>query len=497
MRYRNPVLPGFYPDPSVCRVGSDFYLVTSSFEYFPGVPIFHSRDLVHWRQLGHVLTRPSQLPLAGVDASGGIYAPTLRHHDGVFYMVTTHVSAGGNFYVKARDPQGPWSEPVWVAQKGIDPSLFFDEDGSVYFTSSDLGVVQSRIDIQSGKLLGEPVKVWAGTGAQHTEAPHLYRKDGWYYLLVAEGGTEYGHMACMARSRSPWGPFEACARNPVLSHRSLWSPIQALGHADLVQAESGEWFAVFLGVRPVGYPPCYHLGRETFLAPVRWAEDGFPVIGDQGRVALDMESPLASAPQPAEPERDDFDAPALAPYWNHLRNPDPSLYSLSERPGWLRLKGAAAGLDEAASPAWVGRRQRHFALSASTHLEFEPQDENEEAGLTLRMNEKHHYELFVTRRQGRIGAVLRRRIGSLQAETAFVALEGSGASRLAVEAQKERYRFFVGERCVGEAETRYLSTEVAGGFTGVYLALYATGNGRACAGPADFDYFDYRPAPEA
>lgn len=498
MKYQNPVLPGFYPDPSVCRVGRDFYLATSSFEYFPGVPIFHSRDLVHWRQVGHVLTRPSQLPLERVEASGGIYAPTLRYHEGVFYMTTTNVSAGGNFIVTARAPEGPWSEPLWVAQLGIDPSLFFDEDGSVYFTSSNLGVVQSRIDIKTGRLLSESVKIWTGTGAQHTESPHLYRKDGWYYLMIAEGGTEYCHMVSMARSKSPWGPFEPCQRNPILTHRSLWSPIQAVGHADLIETESGDWFAVFLGIRPNGYPPCYHLGRETFLSPVKWAEDGFPVIGENGRVALEMETALkleaAAAPEP----RDDFNSAQLALSWNYLRNPDPSLYSLTERPGFLRLRGSAEGLDDVASPAWLGQRQRHFELRVAACLEFQPETEVEEAGLVVRMNEKHHYEIFVTLRDGRPSVVLRRRIGSLQAELACQALPPSANVRLvlAIEANRDQYKFFYGSsetdlKFLGEGETRYLSTEVAGGFTGVYFAMYASGNGAPCTNPADFDWFDY------
>ena len=500
MKFQNPVLPGFHPDPSVCRVGRDFYLVTSSFEYFPGVPLFHSRDLVNWRQIGHCLDRPGQLPLAGAPSSTGIYAPTLRFHDGVFYMTTTNVSAGGNFLVTAKSPEGPWSDPLLVAQPGIDPSLFFDEDGSVLYTTSSDGASQSRLDLKTGKLLSEPEVVWAGTGGQYPEGPHLIRRNGWYYLLMAEGGTEYGHMVTMARSRSPWGPFEPCPRNPLLTHRSRKSPIQALGHADLVETENGEWFAVFLGVRPVGYPPCYHLGRETFLCPVTWAEDGFPVFGEEGRVALEMETPMALDPAPKVEIRDDFDSKKLGLGWNYLRNPNPALYSLEERPGYLRLRGSADGLEEPASPAWVGRPQCHFNLRTAACLEFKPESEREEAGLMLRMNERHHYEVFVTRRSGKPSLVLRRRIGSLQAEVACQALPQDEIPRLVlgVEAEREKYTFLHGPsekdlKPLGEGETRYLSTEVAGGFTGVYLAMYATGNGSPCKGPADFDWFDYRP----
>jgi xylan 1,4-beta-xylosidase len=206
MPYANPIIPGFYPDPSVCRVGDDYYLVTSSFEYFPGVPVFHSRDLLHWRQIGHCLTRDSQLPLLSVRSSGGIYAPTIRHHNGRFYMVTTNVNGGGNFYVFTDDPAGEWSEPVFVEQGGIDPSLFFDDDGTVYFTSTgDNGIYQSILNIQTGKRLSEIRHLWTGTGGRYPEAPHLYRINGRYYLMMAEGGTEYGHMETIARGDSPWG----------------------------------------------------------------------------------------------------------------------------------------------------------------------------------------------------------------------------------------------------------------------------------------------------
>jgi alpha-N-arabinofuranosidase len=266
----------------------------------------------------------------------------------------------------------------------------------------------------------------------------------------------------------------------------------------LIETPDAHWFAVCLGVRPNGYPPCYHLGRETFLCPVTWADDDFPVIGDHGRVAFEMEAPSLAKPTPAAPPRDDFTSPALALPWNFLRNPEPRLYSLEERPGYLRLHGTAHGLDDVASPAWIGRRQCHFAVHAATCLEFQPEAPNEEAGLAVRMNEQHHYEIFSTRRDGRPSVVVRRRIGSLRAEIACQALSPGHGQRLvlAVDADRSSYSFSYGPsetelRPLAEGETRYLSTEVAGGFTGVYLAMYASGNGQPCRGPADFDWFDY------
>ena len=498
--YQNPIIPGFYPDPSICRVGEDYYLVNSSFEYFPGVPIFHSRDLVHWRQIGHCLTRSSQLPLGKAWSSEGIYAPTIRYHQGVFYMTTTNVSEGGHFYVHTQDPAGEWSEPLWVDQEGIDPSLFFDEQGTVYFTSQGRqGITQSLIDVATGQRLTEPRVIWTGSGAKSPEGPHLYHIHGRYYLLVAEGGTEYGHMETIARSDSPWGSFENSPRNPILTHRSTGSPIQATGHGDLVQAHDGSWWIVFLGIRPHGYPPCYHLGRETFLAPVVWADDGWPVVGQNGQAALEMEAeglPTCSPPpSPGAPERDDFDSPRLRLCWNFLRNPHPEDWSLADRPGWLRLAGSAFTLDDKTSPAFVGQRQCHFECRAATYLEFEPQVDGEEAGLVARMNERHHYEIAVTRRDGARCVIVRRRIGTLQAVVAQAPLE-PGPVQLEIAATHDQYTFSYAQhgqpfQPLATGETRYLSTEVAGGFTGVYLAMYATGNGRPCTVPAFFDWFDY------
>ena len=201
--YKNPVIPGFNPDPSICRVGNDFYLVTSSFEYFPGLPIYHSKDLINWQQIGHCLTRDSQLPLHKVNASGGLFAPTIRYHDGLFYVMCTNVSAGGNFFCTATDPAGTWSEPIWVEVNGIDPEIFWDDNGKTYFvTQGNIGIVGvTEIDVKTGKVLSPVRLVWGGMGGRFPEAPHFYKKDGYYYLLIGEGGTEYMHSATIGRSR--------------------------------------------------------------------------------------------------------------------------------------------------------------------------------------------------------------------------------------------------------------------------------------------------------
>jgi xylan 1,4-beta-xylosidase len=501
--YTNPVMPGFYPDPSICRVGEDYYLVTSSFEFFPGVPIFHSRDLIHWQQIGHCLTRASQLSLTEAGSSCGIFAPTLRYHAGIFYMITTNISHGGNFYVHTTDPAGSWSEPIWVVQGGIDPSLCFDGE-HVYLTSNgdlpQVGIYQCEIDSKDGRQLTETRFIWGGSGGRYPEAPHLYHIRDAYYLMIAEGGTEYGHMETLARSTSPWGPFEACPYNPILTHRDqAHHPIQGTGHADLLEAHDGSWWLVFLAFRP--HDRLYHhLGRETYLAPVSWTPDGWPVVSPEKTVAVNMT--VAALPQHAweiEPERDEFDAASLRLHWNFLRNPHAEHYSLSERPGWLRLYGSTLNLDAQASPTFIGRRQQHFNCCVRALLDFDPEQEGHEAGLTVLMNERHHYEIALTCMRGDRSIIVRRRIGDLVAVVAWEMIE-AGCVELEIRADRDVYRFSYAPaeqpmRQLATGATRYLSTEVAGGFTGVYIGIYATSNDNARTGPADFDWFEYHSTP--
>ncbi len=481
--FRNPVIPGFYPDPSVCRVGEDYYLVTSTFEFFPGVPVFHSRDLVHWRQIGHCLTRPSQLKLKGAPPSGGIYAPTIRHHDGVFYMVTTNVSCGGNFYVTATDPAGPWSDPIYVDQGGIDPSLFFDDDGKVYFTSNGDGCMSTcQIDIRTGEKLAPTRPVWQGTGGRYPEAPHLYKIDGRYYLMIAEGGTEYGHMETIARSDTPYGPWEPSPRNPILTNRNTQADtiIQGTGHADLVKTQNGDWYAVFLAYR-TSQQYFHHLGRETYLAPVQW-ENGFPYIGvcpAEGAVNL------RPCPVPAPARVTDFRAQGLE--WVMLREPNADLYRFTE--DGLLLSGVAENLS-GLNPTLLMRRQQHFDLNCEVRVDFDPRL-HEEAGLTAFYNLETHYEIYLTRTSQGRRVQVRRVVGDMESIAADVPAP-SGEVTLRLRADKLRYTFCLGDQELCGAQTRFLSTEATPiSFTGVMLGLYATGNGRACAGPARFASFAY------
>lgn len=503
--FSNPILPGFHADPSITRVGDDYYLVTSSFEYFPGVPIFHSRDLVHWRQIGHVLTRKSQLNLEGVRASHGVFAPTIRHHNGVFHMIATVVGGGGNFYVTATNAAGPWSEPVWLDRAGIDPSLYFADDGKVYYTRQADGergyISQQLLNLQTGRLEGQRKELWRGTGGVWPEGPHLDKVNGKYYLMISEGGTSYDHMVTVARSDSPWGPFEANPKNPILTHRHLPEhPFQGLGQVDLVETPDG-WWAVFLGYRPQGGRH-HHLGREAFLAPVTW-EDGWPVINGGNPIPPILPAPnLPPHPWPAEPARDEFDSPILRPAWTHVRNPDPRNYSLTERPGWLRLRGAAVTLNEAASPTFLGRRQTHLTCQASVKLSFQPRGTNEEAGLVLRGNDRNHCAIFVTLRDGKRQVALRKFLDGRKSEPIEFQTVPDGDIVLAIESTPLHYHFYWSApggapRRLGAVPTRALSTETLSAqpganfnFTGVFIGMFATGNGRPSAAPADFDWFD-------
>jgi len=425
-------------------------------------------------------------------------------------MITTNINNGiRNFYVWAERPEGPWSDPVWLDWPSMDPSLFFDDDGRTYITGpggfrgdEPKGIYQAEIEIETGRILSERRLIWGGTGGKSAEGPHLYRNHGKYYLLAAEGGTEYGHMVTIARSKTPYGPFESNPGNPILTHRSTGSAIQATGHADFLQIEDGSWWAVFLGIRPVSVifgGRHHHLGRETFLAPVTWSSEGWPVIGDSGKVSERMDAgtlPLETGT--IWVDKDDFETKQLLPDWNFLRNPIDGDWSLEERPGWLTLRGSEITLNDIGSPAFVGRRQQHFRCAVSTLLSFKPVQEGEEAGLTVYMNERFHYEIALTySKEGQRIVILRRRIGSLWKVELEARYESSDII-LGVDADPTHFTFYYSElngdrMSFGKGETSLLSTEVAGGFTGVYFGLYATGNGRRCTAPAMFEWFQYIP----
>ena len=517
--YTNPIIKGMNPDPSVCRVGEDYYLVTSSFHYFPGVPVYHSRDLVNWELIGHALERESQLQLPEARSWSGVYAPTIRHHDGLFYMITTNCSSKGNFIVTATDPAGDWSEPIWIDMPGIDPELFWDDDGTCYYTGGgNDGIIQCKIDPLTGKKLSEPKMIWYGTGGRYPEAPHIYKKDGWYYLLISEGGTEFGHGVTIARSHFVDGPYTPAPHNPILTHfkqATQGSPIQGTGHADIVQAHDGSWWTVCLGFRIQGGQ--HHLlGRETFLAPVRWDAGAWPVVNATGDLALQMDvTTLPLQPLEPRPDRNDFDRkvsagsygtstdsevpPAavptmsgtgLGPEWSWIRNPEPSRYAVQD--GFLRLYGTAADLDETVeSPTFVGIRQQDIDFTAETCVSLDGARSGDKAGMTVFMDSGAHYDVYITA-EGKVGILYA--MGAHNHREEFKIGKGRRVW-LRITGESDFYRLWYSTdgkefKQVGMNHTRYMSSETVGGFTGIMIGLWS--QSPSMKGYADFDWFEYR-----
>jgi alpha-N-arabinofuranosidase len=516
--YRNPILPGFYPDPSICRVGEDFFLVNSSFAYFPGIPIHHSRDLVNWEQIGNALDRPSQLPLEGAGASRGIFAPTIRCHAGRFYIVCTNVDRGGSFAVTAEDPAGPWSEPAWLPDApGIDPSLFFDDAGGdgesrAWYCGTrpspegerypgNWEIWLQEFDPVSLSLLGHARGLWRGAllDCAWPEGPHIYRREGWYYLMIAEGGTSLCHAVSVARSRDLAGPWESNPSNPILTHRHLGKdyPIVNVGHGDLVDDSRGDWWMVHLASRPYG--GLYHnMGRETFLVPVVW-EDEWP-LPSPGSGRVEEHYPLPRLPRfdtEPIPACENFEGSVLAPCWLSLRGPAAGFSSLAERPGFLRLRALAGTLRDKTAVSYVGRRQRDMSFCARTAMEFSPAREGEAAGLALFQSEDYQYRLELTLSHN---VQILRLVAAEGGKDRVVAERAFGGPRivLCVEAQGQDLSFHFGptpgvlELLASGVDGRLLSTERALGFVGTTIGMFASGGGRDSALSADFDWFEYR-----
>jgi xylan 1,4-beta-xylosidase len=477
-----PIIPGFHPDPSVCRVGDDYYLANSSFEYAPAVPLWHSRDLLSWTLVGNVLDRPEQFLAGRAGSSQGVYAPTLRHHDDRFWLITTDVTGpSGQLVVSAEDPAGPWSAPIYLeGLHGIDPDLAWDDDGTCFVTycssgPDGVGIAQVRVDLEKGIALEEPRWLWSGTGLAHPEAPHLYRRGAYWYLLIAEGGTERGHSVSVARATRPEGPYTGAPVNPVLSHRSTTHPVQNTGHADLVANADGSWSMVYLAVRPRGYTPMFHVnGRETFLAGIDWVDD-WPVV-DEDRYDVPVRDTSYT---------DTFDGATLHPRWvspgaglADIAAPGPD-GGLRLSPGTGPRADAGALTARALDPAWRFEADLNLAHGSGA--------------LLLRLDDTHWCELRAD--AGQVHAVVR--IGpletphgaavpltgpslTLRAESVAPTTNGPDDVRLTavVDGTEHELTRFDG---------RYLSTEVAAGFTGRVVGL------RALDGVVDVTEVRYAP----
>ena len=512
----NPILPGFHPDPSICRAGDDYYLVTSSFEWFPGVPIFQSRDLVHWNPIGHVLARPSNLDLDGVECSGGIYAPTLRYHDHRFYMITTLIGAAkakGNFVVTADNPRGPWSDPHWIKNaEGIDPSLFFDDDGRAYYCGNGRPKTMvndkhriiwiQELDLQSWTLTGPRGELdsaeYFASGklgpVNNFEGPHLYKKDGRYYLMLSHGGTSQNHAVSIWSGPGPLDPFlEANPANPIVTHRGDHPDgITCTGHADLVQTSAGEWWMVLLGVRSnTGYT---NMGRESFLVPVDWSGK-WPVVNPNGRKArVENEVPLPRLPLSAERAqsvRDNFENTPLGPQWNWIRTPHTPWWSLTDRPGWLTLHLRPEQVLDKSNPSFVGMRQEQARCEASTRLDFMPVA-TECAGLAVLRSRTAAFQLVVEVQDGR-------RVVAVYENARRIAMQSlaSNPTELKITLNGPRLAFLYSTapntwEQLTALETTLLANAPDGRFTGTFVGVYASSRGQASTATASFDWFEYR-----
>lgn len=501
MKYSNPIIAGFNPDPSICRVGDDFYLATSSFEFFPGVPIYHSKNLVNWEHIGYCLSRDSQLPLQGCAPSRGIYAPTIRYHDGVFFVIAANVSGGGTFIVRTEDIRGEWSEPTWLNMYAFDPSLFWDDDGACYmvfvqWVDDEAGHYLCKIDPFSGKLLSEAVLLTHGCGGKATEGPHIYKIHGKYYLLLSEGGTEYGHMVKILRSDSIFGPYVECPRNPVLTHRELGSDdsdsIQGVGHADIIEDQNGNWWAVCLGFRPNG--AFYHnLGRETFLAPLVWDSDGWPIIGNNGRLNQVMEGPLPNcdgreAASDSYSFLDDFDGESLGLRWNFVRNPQRENYEIQG--GKLILRGTDETLSTpCGNPTALMVRQQAFESCVTATMEGEIAF-GQASGITVFLNQNAHYDIFVSREDDGFYVNLRRQVFDINVITERHKIDYNGDIRLRIDTARDFHSFYyeLDGECIflGRGMTAGLCKEAVFpmSFTGCYLGMFSEN------GTVAFDSFE-------
>ena len=518
---RNPILPGFNPDPAICRAGDDYYIAASTFEWFPGVQIHHSRDLVHWRLLTRPLTRASQLDMIGNPDSCGVWAPCLTYSDGLFWLVYTDVKTRSarfmslhNCLVTAPDIEGPWSEPIHLNASGFDPSLFHDDDGRKWVVNmlNDFragknrfaGILLQEYSHEERRLIGPIANIFPGTSLGSTEAPHLYKRDGWYYLMTAEGGTGYDHAVTMARSKDIAGPYEVDPANPILTSRGTDARLQKAGHASLVEAPDGGCYIAHLCSRPVWVCDRRRsiLGRETALQECRWTDDGWLRLESGGTTPQDeVAAPdLPPCPFDAPPEREDFGSTDLPMAFQSLRAPvDETWASLTERPGRLRLYGRE-GTTSRHRQSLLARRIESLDCEASTCVSFRPESFQQMAGLTAFYNVLTHYYLFVTHDEaaGRCVKLVAMDQGAYSEPAGAGVPLGNADPVLLKLSLRERVLQFAWSldgsawQTIGpKLDATILSDEYCSGFTGAMVGVACQDlTGRRLH--ADCDWFDYR-----
>lgn len=499
--YRNPILSGYYPDPSITRVGEDYYLVLSSFTHYPGLPVFKSRDLVNWTQIGNAIDRPGQLDTSGLAVSRGVFAPDISYHDGTFYIVNTCVDCKGNFVITAKDPAGPWSDPIWLPFEGIDPSIYWEGDRAWIVNNrapnepprydGHRAIWIQEYDWRAGRMVGPSTQLVNGgidlsKKPVWIEGPHIFRKDSWYYMTAAEGGTSVNHSQVVLRSKSLTGPFVPWDRNPILTQRELDperpNPITSAGHAKLVQTASGDWWATFLATRPYE-GDFYNIGRETFLLPVTW-KDGWPVILDPGKpIPHVIAKPrLPAGPAPKLPTSgdfayvDSFDAPKLPMQWIGVRTPKSDFWRLDR--GDLVVRGGAALGDQNGVPAFLGRRQQHHVATASTTVTFAPAKDGDRAGLVAMQSDQSNLFFGVTRIAGKPVVALYTRDKGEETLVAAARVDPRRPVTLTIRANGGTMAFDYGTGAAKRTlktglDARFLSTNRAGGFVGTVIGSFA------------------------
>ena len=506
--YLNPIVAGYYPDPSVTRVGNDYYLVNSSFAHYPGLPIFHSTDLVNWTQIGNAIDRPGQLDFSGRAISEAVFAPDISYHDGTFYIVNTCVQCRGNFVITAKNPAGPWSDPIWLPFEGIDPSIYW-EGNRAYIVNNRApdetprydghrAIWVQEYDWRAGKMVGESTQLING-GVDLSkkpvwiEGPHIFKKDGWYYLTAAEGGTSVNHSQVVFRSKALRGPFVPFAGNPILTQRDLDPnrphPISAAGHAELVQTQNGDWWATFLATRPYA-EDFYNIGRETFLLPVTW-KDGWPMILEPGKPVpwTHAKPDLPASPAPKLPTSgdfgyvDSFDGDRLAMPWIGIRTPKTPFYRVAN--GRLSIDSGAPLGDRSGVPAFVGRRQQHVVADVATTLTFTPTRDGARDGLAAIQNDYAYLFFGLTRIDGQPRIALYVREGKNTRDeaaperlVASAPLTAKGPVTLSIHAKggMMTFDYQTGGKpmtLTSDVDVRFLSTARAGGFVGTVIGPYA------------------------
>lgn len=528
--FKNPILAGGYPDPSICKVGDTFYLVNSSFEYFPGLPIHKSTDLINWELIGHGLHRESQasstVNLVDVQSNGGIHAPTIRYNKGVYYIISTNVYYDAennktdmvNFIITANNPAGPWSDPIHIeGAPGIDPDLFFDDNGKVWYVGNQAPenprfdgegeIWLQELDLNEYSLIGERHLLWRGAcGGVWAEGPHMYKKDGKYYLIIAEGGTSFNHAVMVAMSEKIEGPYISNPRNPILTSRHLsydnW--VNSTGHGDIVELDDGRYYMVILGIRNE-INRGSNMGRETFIAPLSWEREPFewkenkdlwPVVSPiSGKVEKENEVIFTNSTQINSYNfRDDFNSKTLGLKWNFRRLPLENIYSLDKREGFLRIFSNQNIIKERHRAALMGFKQNQTNFEYFTSMNFNPENNKSEAGISIFQKDDNYLNFTVVKKDGnffiKVNAYNNNKL--IRKDEQLIP-DYKGKIKLKISSEEGEYKLFYSTRGFRYRLFDKLKNDIllSKGYTGAHIGLYITSNGEDSNDYVDFDYVDY------